>query len=247
MENCEHYDRECDYLAACCDEFFHCKFCHDKVKFDEERDISKCHKMIRSDTERVRCRRCNFTQSLQQNCQNCGVCMGAYFCSICHLYDSNLSKHIYHCEKCGICRVGPKENYFHCDTCEACLGIALQGSHTCRPGMLKANCAVCQEDMFTSREATISMKCGHFIHRACLRAMIQNNRYSCPLCFKNVVDMSLVYQELDEEIAQTQMPEEYKNLEFDVLCNDCLHKSNVRFHFLGMKCPNCGSYNTVRN
>ena len=31
-----------------------------------------------------------------------------------------------------------------------------------------------------------------------------------------------------------------------VLCNDCLKKSNVKFHFVGGKCRFCNSYNTKR-
>ncbi|PAL61339.1 hypothetical protein CEJ83_21220, partial [Acinetobacter baumannii] len=29
-----------------------------------------------------------------------------------------------------------------------------------------------------------------------------------------------------------------------ILCNDCGKTSNVQFHVLAQKCPNCKSYNT---
>jgi phage FluMu protein Com len=51
---------------------------------------------------------------------------------------------------------------------------------------------------------------------------------------------------MDAEIARTRMPEEYKNLRMNVLCNDCLARSNVPFHIFGGKCKKCKSYNTTR-
>ncbi|CAG9326389.1 unnamed protein product [Blepharisma stoltei] len=246
MEPCNHYERGCDLLSACCNEFFACRYCHDKEKYEDEKDFSKKHKMIRSDVTTVRCRACQATQGLNQYCINCNTCMGAYFCAICHLYDSDLSKNIYHCDKCGICRVGPREKYFHCDTCEACLSVSLRNSHTCRPGILKSNCAVCQEDMFTSRQRAMPMSCGHFIHNACLRDMMAHHRYTCPICCKSIADFSDFYQKIDEEVSNTPMPEEYQNIDCNILCNDCLKRNRVRFHVIGMKCPDCGSYNTTR-
>jgi len=51
---------------------------------------------------------------------------------------------------------------------------------------------------------------------------------------------------LDAEIAQTIMPEEYKDKYMTILCNDCQEKSNVKFHIVGGKCNYCRSYNTSR-
>lgn len=42
------------------------------------------------------------------------------------------------------------------------------------------------------------------------------------------------------------MPGEYKNHYMTVLCNDCLHKSEVKFHIVGGKCEKCKSYNTTQ-
>lgn len=222
MEPCSHYERSCDLLSLCCQEFFACRFCHDRVKYEEEKDFSKQHKMIRAHVDTVRCRSCQSIQPISQYCTTCGNCLGNYFCSICHLFDHNLSKNIYHCEKCGICRVGPREQFFHCDTCEACLGLTLKDSHMCLPGVLKSDCAVCQEDMFTSRESVIPIKCGHFIHGSCLKDMMNHHRYTCPVCRKSIADFSDYYEELNQEVAETPMPEEYKDMMCNILCNDCL-------------------------
>ena len=49
---------------------------------------------------------------------------------------------------------------------------------------------------------------------------------------------------MDTEIANTPMPDEYKDKMVTLLCNDCNKKSDAHFHIIGMKCNICGSYNT---
>lgn len=36
------------------------------------------------------------------------------------------------------------------------------------------------------------------------------------------------------------------HLQVDILCNDCLQRSRVRFHVVGLRCASCRSYNTRR-
>ena len=43
------------------------------------------------------------------------------------------------------------------------------------------------------------------------------------------------------------MPEEYRDMKVNILCNECLARSEVNFHFYGMKCGECGGYNTSRS
>ncbi|KAM7526176.1 hypothetical protein LguiA_016078 [Lonicera macranthoides] len=54
---CSHYRRRCKIRAPCCDEIFDCRHCHNKDK--------------------VICSMCNTEQDVQQNCIQCGVCMGS--------------------------------------------------------------------------------------------------------------------------------------------------------------------------
>ncbi|KAG6435165.1 hypothetical protein SASPL_100034 [Salvia splendens] len=68
-------------------------------------------------------------------------------------------------------------------------------------------------------------------------------RYRCPICSKSVFNMSNSWERLDEEIAATAMPEEYR-YEVENLCNDCNHTSKTFFHIFGHKCQHCNSYNT---
>jgi len=56
--------------------------------------------------------------------------------------------------------------------------------------------------------------------------------------------MESQFRALDLEIETQPLPEPYKNWRCLIGCNDCSAKSNVLFHFLGLKCENCKSYNT---
>jgi len=46
------------------------------------------------------------------------------------------------------------------------------------------------------------------------------------------------------DIAQQPMPDDLKR-KVTILCNDCETKSDDQdWHFLGARCPDCGSFNT---
>lgn len=49
---------------------------------------------------------------------------------------------------------------------------------------------------------------------------------------------------LDQLIEIQPMPEEFNSTKAVELCNDCGKQTEVKFHYVGLKCPNCGSYNT---
>ncbi|GKV42031.1 hypothetical protein SLEP1_g49487 [Rubroshorea leprosula] len=106
------------------------------------------------------------------------------------------------------------------------------------------DCPVCFEYLFESRNDVTVLRCGHTIHTNCFKEMRDHYQYACPLCSKSVCDMSKLWEKIDEEIATTPMPEPYQNKKVCILCNDCGAKSEVQFHFVAQKCPNCKSYNT---
>jgi len=47
--------------------------------------------------------------------------------------------------------------------------------------------------------------------------------FTCPICGESYTNMKTLWQRLDEEIADTPMPDEYRNINVDILCKDC-HK-----------------------
>ncbi|KAL0394026.1 UNVERIFIED_CONTAM: E3 ubiquitin-protein ligase RZFP34 [Sesamum latifolium] len=98
--------------------------------------------------------------------------------------------------------------------------------------------------LFDSRNDVIAMPCGHTIHKTCLVEMQEHYKYACPICSKSVCDMSKVWEKFDLEIAATPMPTYYENKMVWILCNDCGSNSEVKYHVIAQKCPNCKSYNT---
>ena len=241
---CSHYRRRCRIRAPCCGEIFDCRHCHNEAKNNINVDQKLRHDIPRHQISQVICSLCGTEQEVQQVCINCGVCMGKYFCQTCKLFDDDTSKRQYHCDGCGICRIGGRENFFHCYKCGCCYSILLKNSHPCVEGAMHHDCPVCFEFLFESTYDVTVLPCGHTIHADCLKEMKGHSQYACPLCSKSVCDMSKVWEKFDEEIAAIPMPEPYQNKMVSILCNDCGTNSEVRFHVVAQKCPNCKSYNT---
>ncbi|KAM7459423.1 hypothetical protein LguiA_036417 [Lonicera macranthoides] len=243
---CSHYRRRCRIRTPCCDEIFDCRHCHNEAKNNINVDQKLRHDIPRHQVQQVICSLCGTEQEVGQVCISCGVCMGRYFCGTCKLLDDDTSKKQYHCDGCGICRIGGRENFFHCDKCRCCYSILLKNCHPCVEGAMHHDCPVCFEYLFESRNDVIAMPCGHTIHKNCLKEMQEHYQYTCPLCSKSVCDMSKVWEKFDMEVAATAMPESYQNKMVWILCNDCGTTSEVKFHIVAHKCPNCKSYNTCQ-
>ncbi|KAL2548377.1 CHY-type/CTCHY-type/RING-type Zinc finger protein [Forsythia ovata] len=241
---CSHYRRRCRIRAPCCNEIFDCRHCHNEAKNNISIDRKLRHDVPRHQVQKIICSLCDTEQEVQQFCNNCGVCMGRYFCGICKLFDDDISKGQFHCSGCGICRIGGSENFFHCDNCGCCYSTLLKNSHPCVERAMHHDCPVCFEYLFESRNDVTAMPCGHTIHKNCLEDMQEHYQYVCPLCSKSVCDMSKVWEKFDLEIAATPMPESYQSKMVWILCNDCGANSEVTYHVVAQKCPNCKSYNT---
>lgn len=57
--------------------------------------------------------------------------------------------------------------------------------------------------------------------------------------------METQFRNLDQAIESQPMPEEFQNTRVKVLCNDCSARSWVPYHWIGLKCAVCSSFNTV--
>lgn len=124
--------------------------------------------------------------------------------------------------------------------------MSLEGKHRCVEESSRRNCAVCLDDLHTSRIDAHIPPCGHLIHSSCMKQCIKTGNYACPTCGQSLFDMKTVWTQLDQEVENTPMPEEYKEFYVYVLCKDCHKESKVKFHVIGLKCQKCGSYNTCR-
>ncbi|AYV76899.1 MAG: zinc-finger and zinc-ribbon domain protein [Barrevirus sp.] len=239
--SCEHYQRNCQLVSPCCDQAFTCRICHDLEKYESEQDPKLRHKLDRFQVKEVVCSSCNLKQPVSQNCINCQICFGTYFCNICNLFD-NVDKGQFHCLSCGFCRIGGQDNFIHCENCNMCINKNVYEGHKCIK-VKESVCPICMDDLYTSINKILPLICGHYIHLDCLNEYLKTN-YKCPVCSVTIVNTELLNQYLDFEVANTEMPPEYSSIQLNILCNDCHKESNVNFHIVALKCLNCGSFNT---
>lgn len=269
---CSHYDRKCTLIAPCCGAAFGCRICHDdcpvlppKVIVQQvrrryprsssmpasftsmETPEDTHHAIDRFAIQEVICRECFTRQSSKtNNCINCGIQFGAYHCNICNLWMSD-EERPYHCADCGFCRVGGAENFKHCHDCGMCIDRTLYDNHNCKVGKYKSNCPVCQEYLFSSRSASHEMPCGHAIHWDCFRQLAAHDS-RCPVCKKTAETkerMMPTWNAMAAGVAMQPVPPELARV-VNITCNDCEQADDARaWHFLGVQCRNCCSFNTV--
>jgi tyrosyl-DNA phosphodiesterase 2 len=118
-------------------------------------------------------------------------------------------------------------------------------NHRCIERAADSDCPICNEYLLNSPRSVMFMQCGHSIHLACFEEL-KKTSYRCPLCNKSCVNMEYHFRQLDMHILQQPMPPDYADARAVISCNDCCAKSQTAFHWLGLKCAVCRSYNTVQ-
>eukprot|EP01104_Vermistella_antarctica_P008399 TRINITY_DN2095_c0_g1_i1.p1 TRINITY_DN2095_c0_g1~~TRINITY_DN2095_c0_g1_i1.p1 ORF type:complete len:381 (+),score=76.29 TRINITY_DN2095_c0_g1_i1:72-1214(+) len=237
---CIHYQRGCRYKSTCCERVFTCRQCHDAEIKD--------HHFPRFDTKEMWCMHCDTMQPIAKDCANCKTELGVYYCGVCHFHD-NSGRAVFHCDDCGLCRVGKGLgiDYIHCQVCNICVTKDGHNPDECRQDKMAGNCPICHEDLFTSTKSMTGLKCGHAIHVECFQELRRNSAIVCPVCNKSLYgaeDMTAANEAMDNYLCTLQMPEEFKDTEANILCNDCLEKTTVPYHYVAHKCLKCLSYNT---
>ena len=123
--------------------------------------------------------------------------------------------------------------------------MSVAESHKCIERVTDCDCPICGEYMFTSRKRVIYIDaCAHSIHEDCYMEHMKTS-YKCPICHKSAINMETHFRNLDVEIQQQPMPPEFQDTKAVILCNDCCAKTSVKYHWLGLRCAICRSYNTV--
>jgi len=123
--------------------------------------------------------------------------------------------------------------------------MAYENSHKCIERASDCDCPICGEYMFTSPRPVVFMLCGHSIHQECYYEHMKSS-YKCPICSKSTVNMETQFRNLDRAIDSQPMPPQFRDTKAMVSCNDCYAKSAVKYHWLGLKCAICDSYNTAQ-
>jgi len=269
---CNHYERNCSIISPCCGATFGCRLCHDecpvlpppkygvgakknKQKYHRSSSLPsnftdmsepEHHTIDRFAIREIICRKCFTRQTSKRNeCINCYAQFGEYHCRTCNLWMSSKEKP-YHCDACGFCRIGGRENFRHCYSCGMCVDVHLYHNHNCNAGKFMSRCPVCQDDLFTSRHATHEMPCGHTIHWHCFQDLVAYDS-RCPVCKKtteSAESMATAWKSIAHSIEMQPLPPEMAKV-VNITCNDCDVSSVGRsWHFLGVQCSNCNSFNT---
>lgn len=235
---CEHYKRNIKLQCSACNRWYTCRFCHDAVED---------HMLNRRETKNMLCMLCGCAQPASEECALCSERAAWYYCDVCKLWDDDPEKSIYHCNDCGICRVGKGlgKDFFHCKTCCVCMSVSIQDTHRCIERSTDCDCPICGEYMFTSPQTVVFMKCGHSIHHRCYYEHMKSS-YKCPICSRSIVNMEWQFRHLERAIETQPMPPEFQDTKAWVYCNDCSAKTSVKYHWLGLKCAVCDSYNTAQ-
>jgi hypothetical protein len=125
------------------------------------------------------------------------------------------------------------------------MSMSVEKNHKCIERVSDCDCPICGEYMFTSPHPVVFMLCGHSIHKRCYEEHM-NTSYKCPICSKSTVNMETQFRNLDRAIDGQPMPPQFRDTKAMVSCNDCYAKSAVKYHWLGLKCAICHSYNTAQ-
>ncbi|KAF2840639.1 zf-CHY-domain-containing protein [Patellaria atrata CBS 101060] len=233
---CEHYKRNVKMQCFDCKRWYTCRICHNQAED---------HEVRRRKTQNMYCMLCSTPQPVGDMCRNCGVSPGWYYCDICHLWEDDALRRIYHCNDCGICRIGEGlgRDFNHCKKCNVCISISYYANHRCIERATECDCPICGDYMFTSNTSVVAMPCGHYIHKECYNQYMET-AYKCPICKKSVVNMDVQWRKIDHAIETQPMPPQFDDTRVVVHCNDCEAKSEGKYHWLGNKCGTCDSYNT---
>ncbi|VUC35107.1 unnamed protein product [Clonostachys rosea] len=172
----------------------------------------------------------------------CAACDKWYPCRLCHDNEEDHklprfeTKHML----CMLCETPQKVS----DTCCACIPTSIELSHKCIERSTDCDCPICGEYMFSSPRPVVFMACGHSIHKKCYDQHMKLS-YKCPICNKSLANMETHFRNLDVAIQGQPMPPEFRDTKAVILCNDCSGRSTVPYHWLGLKCSICRSYNTA--
>ena len=225
---CDHYRNRCKIYCDECDSFYDCWKCHNEQSNHEIKSI---------DVLKIKCVYCGKNQKWSQTCCECDIEFGDYSCASCKIVDiSNID--MFHCDKCNICYLGSIEEFKHCSKCKCCIDMTYYKSHKCIKNRLKNNCSICMESL-TNGELIKALKCGHVLHQECYESLLDNDE-KCPMCGK------IIIVNIDEDkMKDLEISMSVSIKDVNIYCKECEKKSNIKFYYAGLKCPNCKSYNTA--
>lgn len=118
---CRHFTRKNRVLMVCCGTFPVCRMCHIQ-------DPQRIHEVQIEPVHTMLCMMCGEVQPKTQNCRNCDVRFGSYYCDICGITDDTPGYDLRHCPECNVCMPGLT---FHCHRCKSCVPATPEHDAVC--------------------------------------------------------------------------------------------------------------------
>lgn len=254
--SCDHFDSRVKLYSRTTKLWYSCKNCYILATDQSLETLS--HFM---------CGKCKAVAPVgeKDSCFECENKYAEYCCLKCRIFENNEENVIYHCDFCKECKLGEGlgVDYNHCFDCNCCMPLEMfhneQVSHKCIKNNLSSDCPICgvklnehhskQTRAFEASKDNWKVQflipCNHAIHETCLQLYLDNGQYKCPICQISIVDMEINFKLLDEEIHTCLLPMPYNTWRCVYKCNDCDTRGITNYHFLGIKCRSCYSFNTI--
>jgi RING finger/CHY zinc finger protein 1 len=240
--NCDHYHNSCKIYCDDCEDFFECVKCHntsDKIK----------HRLNAKDIEIIKCIVCDTEQEWKLKCDECDTPFGNVGCSVCKIIDTLDSvDELFHCHKCKICYYGKSSYYEHCNKCNICVNRSKHNKN--KDNGIKCKdfsddkCVICLEELQNSEMLKL-LSCGHILHYDCYGLSIKNSNL-CPICSKTIYINISDLKEKEDKLEEEQKYGLPSDKIVKIFCRDCESKSDIKFRYAGLKCPDCNMFNTIQ-
>lgn len=242
VTGCPHYWTGAFIVCPDCDKVYPCRICHDNQVSSHTLDRRRVRKMY--------CLTCKKIGQIGLQCEYCNAIVSRIFCNICNtlcLLGSEM-KPTYHCQYCNLCHVGLQEMVKHCNNCRTCISKEDYDTHVCDCDNMCPVCMIPFSDNVMS-ETVLPCNPAHKMHRRCFNDMILNEKITCPLDHKIILDKyryGIIKCENLKRYSETQLSlNQLEAIKVAVyMCHDCQKVSaDLSLHFISLQCHFCYSCN----
>ncbi|KAF2166790.1 hypothetical protein M409DRAFT_66363 [Zasmidium cellare ATCC 36951] len=268
---CMHYKRNVKVQCFDCQRWFPCRHCHDQANdlpFQHSLNRKKTQNMLC-----MLCQTPQPAAEICTNCGEYAAWYYCPKCKLWDNDSNKRIYHCDDCGICRVGE-GLGKDYVHCKRCNVCISISTSAAHPCIERATEGNCPLCLIALFESRTPVVSLPCGHYMHGDCYKDLmavtykcpvcsksavnmeLQWRKLDEEIAIQPMPDEDEDLDEVmphvegqtgqDEQQAQeeTEEPRQRRPRQVWIGCNDCSSRSWTAFHWLGLKCQRCDSYNT---
>lgn len=268
---CMHYKRNVKVQCFDCQRWYPCRHCHDQSRdlpFSHSLNRQKTQNMLcmLCQTPQPAAQECI-------SCGNYAAWYYCSKCKLWDNDTNKRIYHCDDCGICRVGE-GLGKDFVHCKRCNVCISISTSAAHPCIERATEGNCPLCLMRMFEAKVPVVSLPCGHYMHGECYKDLMavtyrcpvcSKSAVNMELQWRKLDD-EIAIQPMPEDDIEGLLPHiegatEISDESIDanerhhaspprrprkvwIGCNDCGAKTWTPFHWLGLKCQRCDSYNT---